>query len=158
MIAHALTIIRNEIRRHLGEAYDIADPANLVSLGNIAEILATDGSAREMLVLSVVNIREDKSLRNVPRASVTPDEVHENPPVFLSLTLLVSATHAKYTDALLAVSHVLRYFQSQPVFTPVNVAAASISTDAPAHPSDQLADFKFAVDIQSLSLAEDHHL
>ena len=158
MIAHALTIVRNEIRRHLGETYGMADPANLVSLGNIAEGLATDGIAREMLVLSVVNIREDKSLRNIPRASITLGEVLENPPVFLNFTLLVSATHAQYTNALLAVSQVLRYFQSQPVFTQHNVADASISTDAPPHAADQLVEFKFAVDIQSLSIEEVHHL
>ena len=158
MITHALTIMCNEIRRHLGETYDIGDPAKLVRLANIAEGLAAGGAEREMLVLSVVNIKEDKSLRNIPRVNVTPGEVHENPPVFLSLTLLVCATHANYTDALLAVSHVLRYFQSQPVFTQDNVAAASISTDAPAHQSDQLANFKFVVDIQSLSGEEVHHI
>ena len=157
MITHALTIIRNEIRRYFAETSGIA-PVSLVGLGNIAEGLAADGILREMLVLSVVNIKEDKSLRNIPRASITLGEVLENSPVFLSLTLLVCATHAKYTDALLAVSHALRYFQAQPVFTQDNVAAASISTDAPAHPADQLVDFKFAVDMQSLSMEEIHHL
>ena len=50
MIAHALTILRNEIRRHLGETYGIADSANVVSLGNIAEGVATDKIARETTV------------------------------------------------------------------------------------------------------------
>ena len=158
MIAHAVTIIRNELRRHLGEAYGIADAASLVRLGNIAEGVPTDEIARETIVLSVVNIKEDRSLRNIPRANVTLGEVHEHPPVFLGLTLLASATHARHTDALLAVSQVLRYFQSQPLFTQDTVAAASISADAPANPADQLAEFKCIVDIQSLSLEEVHHL
>lgn len=77
MIAHALSIILNELNRHL-TAYNLPDAtdteSNRAIIGNMAEGVAgssNGGVARNKLVLSVVNIREEKALKNLGWMSVT---------------------------------------------------------------------------------------
>lgn len=157
MIAHALTIIRNEVRRHFSEVYGLTDAAALVTLGNITQGFSTGAITREILVLSVVNLREERSLRNLP-SDDAPHTVVLQKPMALTVTLLVSATHAAYGDGLLALSRVLRMFHSQPLYTNASVASESMSVDAPDHAADRLASFKMAVEFHSPTLEEQHDL
>lgn len=166
MISHALTIITNEMNRHLSESYGADD--HQVGLGNLAEGFAANsgtpnssGVSRDRLYLSVVNIKEEKTLKNqanYSRNDITMKAAYENAPVFINLLVLMTATHSVYTNALLALSRAIRFFQSRNVFTQDNVAPASITTAAPLNPLDQLESFKLILDLYSPTMEEVNHM
>lgn len=162
MISHALTIVANEMNRHLEQVYQTVQPVAM--LGNLAEGVANDGNGptpRERLIFSVVNIKEEKSLKNV--ACQTRDDsqskiLYQNPPVYLNLLILLAATHKDYSDGLLMLSRAISFFQYRHVFTPDSVAPDSLQTKAPNNPLDQLTEFKLIFDLYSPNLEEVNHL
>ena len=163
MISHALTIVINELNRHLTDTYGALTPQ--AALGNLAEGFAASpgngGLARDLLYLSMVNISEEKTLMNLPnyvRNDVTLRVTYENPPVFLNFQILMAATHVSYNDALLVLSRAIRFFQSQNVFTPDSVDPASITTNEPINPLDRLESFKLIFDLYSPTMEEVNHL
>jgi hypothetical protein len=162
MITHALSIVVNELNRHLLE-YGPAAPS--VELGNIAEGFKSSaggsGVNRETLNLSIVNIKEEKSLKNSPyvtRDLVTKKALYENPPVYLNFMILVVATHVNYTGALLMLSRAIRFFQLTGAFTETSVAPASITNNAPVNPLDRLSKFRLVFDLISPTIEEVNHL
>lgn len=160
MISHALTIVINELDKHLTDTYVLGNPTK-VELGNLAEGFVTGGDSREKLILSMVNIKEEKTLKNLPnysRNDITLNTVYENPPVFLNLQILITATHANYTNALLVLSRAIRFFQFKNVFTQDNVEPVSITTNAPSNQLDQLESFKLIFDLYSPTMEEVNHL
>ena len=90
-----------------------ADPyqANRDTLANI----------QDSVVVTLVNIEEEKTLRNtayeVPRAS---GYSYQNPPIFLNLYVLFSANSNNYKNALIYLSDVVSFFQREKVFTPAS--------------------------------------
>ena len=162
MISHALTIVINELNKHLADNYGSAS-MNQGRLGSLAEgFTSGNGNAsRDMLNMSLVNIKEEKALKNVPtytRNDITLTAVYENPPAFLNFQILMAATHTDYTNALLVLSRAIRFFQFRNVFTQDNVAPASITTNAPGNSLDQLETFKLIFDLYSPSMEEVNHL
>lgn len=157
MIAHALTIVRNELERHLA-TYGGNSPH--ADLGNVAEVSTgqgNNGQTRNRVLLSLVNLQEERSLRNVP-AYVRDDSAltvrYENPPTFLNLAVLVAATHTAYSDALLALSRTLLFFQHRSTFTQDTVDPSSLSTGAPVNDLDRLAEFRLVFTLGSPTLEE----
>jgi|KBSSwiStaDraftv2_1062776.scaffolds.fasta_scaffold303384_2 hypothetical protein len=160
MIAHALSIVRNELDRHL-VSYGPAAPQ--AELGNVGEVLAggNNGPARGRIVLSVVNMQAERTLENVPnyiRDDTALQVRYENAPVFLNLAVLVTATHTTYMDALVALSRAILFFQHRHVFTPDNVDPSSLTTNAPVNALDRLEDFKLIFKLSSPTLEEVNHL
>lgn len=164
MFSHALTIVANELEAHLVNEYG-ADPGTVV-LGNVSEGLVANGGGgpgvqRDKLAFSVVNIREEKTLKNLPnqvRNDVTLRVTYENPPVFLNLHILIVATHASYTNALLMLSRAIRFFQFRNVFDQDSVSPDSMTKNAPANELDQLETFKLIFDLYSPTMEEVNHL
>lgn len=162
MISHALTIIINELNKHLADCYESVTPQ--VGLGNLAEGIASgtgSGLSRDMLYLSVVNIREEKTLKNLPnyvRNDVSHTVIYESPPVFVNFMILMAATHTVYTNALLVLSRAIRFFQFRNVFTQENVAPESITSSSPLNTLDQLESFKLIFDLYSPTMEEVNHL
>lgn len=160
MISHALTIVVNELNQHLKDNYGSA--STQVKLGNIAEGFSNgSGLSKDMFYLSIVNIREEKTLKNIQnyvRDDTTMKATYENPPVFLNFLVLMSATHTEYNNALLMLSRVIRFFQSKNVFTQDNVDPKSLTQSAPVKALDQLESFKLIFDLYSPSLEEVNHL
>src|SRR5882724_5734144 len=121
MLSHALTIVMNELEKHLTM---LGSPgSSQVELGNLSEGFKSGAGAgvlRDKIDLSVVNIKEDKTLKNLPnfvRNDSTLKATYENPPVFLNFQILVVATHVNYTNALLALSRTIQFFQFKNVLT-----------------------------------------
>jgi hypothetical protein len=164
MISHALTIVINELEKHLTDTYGSGAVSPQVRLGNIAEGIGNSsgtGVPRDILALSMVNIREEKALKNVSnqiRNDVTMKVVYQNPPVFLNCQILVVATHGNYSNALLMLSRAIRFFQFKNVFSQDSVTPASITTNAPASPFDTLETFKLIFDLYSPTMEEVNHL
>lgn len=157
MISHALTIVRNELERHLATFGGNSPHADL---GNIAEVTSgqtANGQSREKVLLSVVNIQEERTLKNVPtyvRDESTMRVRYENPPTFLNLAVLVAATHASYGDALRALSRALLFFQFRNVFTNENVTPESLTDGAPVNNLDRLVEFNLIFNLWSPTLEE----
>lgn len=165
MISHGLTIVINELKKHPEDVYGVPSSGDVVQLGNLAEGITSAGGnggiARGKLIFSVVNIKEEKTLKNLPnivRNDITLRATYENPPVFLNFQILITATDAVYSNALLMLSRAIRFFQSKNVFTQDDVSPASISTSAPANLLDRLESFKLIFDLYSPSMEEVNHL
>jgi hypothetical protein len=166
MISHALTIITNELEKHLTDVYGAPVVSPQVRLGNIAEGLSNGAGGsgavpRDVLGISMVNIREEKALKNlsnIVRNDAKLRVTYENPPVFLNFHILVVATHNSYSNALLMLSRVIRFFQSGNVFDQDTVAPASLQAGAPTNALDQLETFKLIFDLYSPSMEEVNHL
>ena len=165
MITHALLILQNELDEHL-KVYHQGLGSGRVVIANMAEGLKsgnTNGTVdAEKLVFTVVNIREEKALKNLPtyvRNDITMKASYENPPVFLNFLLLLSATHPLYDNAILYLSRAIRFFQYRNVFTQDNVAPDSLNIlQNSMTPMDQLESFKLILDLYSPSLEEVNHL
>ena len=165
MISHGLTIIINELKKHLEDVYSVAITDNEVQTGNLAEGIVTGvsqgGVVRDKLIFSVVNIKEEKALKNIPnyvRNDISLRATYENPPVFLNFQILITATHSSYDDALLSLSRAIRFFQSKNVFTQDSVSPESITTNAPINALDRLESFKMIFDLYSPSMEEVNHM
>lgn len=161
MISHALTIVVNELNSHLKEIY--AMDTEVARLGNPSDGFDTsnNASSRDSVIFSVINIREEKTLKNQPhylRDETTLKAFYENPPVFLNFQILVMAPHANYSNGLLMLSRVLRFFQYRNVFTHDSVQPASITGNAPPNDLDCLESFKLIFDLHSPSMEEINHL
>ncbi len=154
MIDHALIIVRNELEAHLVAAGN----STHAELGNIGELAgATSSQLRDKVLLSMVNLQEERTLKNSPtyvRDDAQLKVRYENPPTFLNLAILVTATHTNYINALRALSRALLFFQYRNVFTQDNVAPASLTTDAPTRDADRLAEFKLIFNLWSPTFEE----
>jgi hypothetical protein len=166
MLSHALTIVINELEAHLTSTYGAGAVTPQVRLGNIAEGVGNTGAnagavPRDILDFSMVNIREEKTLKNIPnytRNDALLRVVYQNPPVFLNFHILVVATHSIYANALLMLSRAIKFFQFSNVFDQNSVAPASLTTNAPGNPLDQLETFKLILDLYSPTMVEVNHL
>lgn len=160
MISHALQIVANELDQHLHTMYGAA--VGEVALGSPAQGLGTDPGniARDRIIITQVNLREEKTLKNQPnyvRDDVRLTAIYQNPPVFINLLVLFSATHVNYTNALSAVSRVVRFFQHQRVFTQDNVLPASLLA-AHINALDRLESFKLIFDLYSPTFEENSYM
>ncbi|TNE49971.1 MAG: DUF4255 domain-containing protein [Bacteroidetes bacterium] len=161
MIAHALDILRNELAANLA-TYPASNGGFSVALENIAQYnpATVDPNEPWDIVLSLVNLKEESSLKNVPhyvRNDVTAKVTYENPPVFVNQMLMFTVVRANYPLALTALSRIIRFFQSKRVFTQDNVAPASLAGTTILE-EDQLEDFTLIMDLYSPSLEEVNHL
>ena len=155
MLSHALTIVLNELEGHLTTTYGAAAVIPQVRLGNVSEGVAnsqanTGSVPRDILAFCIVNVREEKALKNVSNQVRNDAKLrvqYENPPIFLNLHLLVVATHSNYANALLMLSRAIRFFLFRNFFEQDSVAPASLTTNSPANALDQLKSFKLIFDL-----------
>lgn len=153
MIDHAMIIVRNELEAHLAGAGN----STHAELGNVGDIGQPQLHLREKVLLSVVNLQEERTLKNTPayvRDDVRLRVRYENPPTFLNLAVLVTATHVDYVNALRALSRALLFFQHRNVLTHDNVAPNSVILDAPPRDVDRLAEFKLIFNLWSPTFEE----
>ena len=154
-----MQIVTAELIDHLNVVYNTP---NAVDIANPSEGIGTDpvNIHRDRIVLSLVNLREEKSLKNTPhyvRDDAQLKVSYQNPPVYVNMVLLFFATHTNYRAALSSVSRVVRFFQHKNVFTQDNVAPSSIQSPL-INVLDQLATFKLIFDLYSPTLEEINHL
>jgi Pvc16 N-terminal domain len=163
MIAHALKIIQSELREHLLVYSPIDDDGNVI-LSNLSDGLAGSGGGtveRDRVVLNIVNIKEEKTLKNLPnyvKNDITLRASYENPPVFLNFMILFCATHSSYEKAILYLSRTIRFFQHKNVFTQDNVAPSILNAVSHKNLLDELETFKLVLDLYSPSMEEVNHL
>ncbi len=156
MIRDTLTMLEQQLNRR----YPPVNGQAFISLGNIA---GAEGGAEgggnlvqelDGLVLSLVNVTEDASLKNGPQHRVEAGRtVSYNRPIHLYLYLLFSAAHKNYPAALLALSRVIEFFQEENVFDAKNIDLQLLRkiSEAPQ-------EFRLVVELQSLSFEQVNHL
>jgi Pvc16 N-terminal domain len=156
MIDDALTLLREEL-----EAYVTPDA---VVIGNIAHWEAENNeNLKESLVLTLVNVEEESSLKNRSNQQRYPDGKirYEQPPIFINLYLLISANFSGsregYSKALGLLSRVLQFFQSKTVFTLANSPNNSLNQET----GDRLLllqDMKLYIEFYTLNFEQINHL
>lgn len=119
MLSEALTTIVDIINDYISPG---STDAPLV-LANISKANNGDDSSSSMtdkLVLSIVNIEEDRVARS-PENYIKENNIvkYKNPAIHLNITLMFAATH-EYVNALPLLEKIIRFFQIKNVFTPVN--------------------------------------
>lgn len=136
-----------------------------VVLGNISMsegLGGNEGYMQGRIVLSLVNIMEEATLKNVtPYVKVNNRFELTNTPAFLNLYLLFVAnlsgrgnitSDTDYANGLLRLSQVVEFFQSKSVFTVQN----SPSLDIIQNPDFQ--DFRVNMELFSMTFEQINHL
>jgi hypothetical protein len=159
VIHDALRLILNQLNRKLIGSGD----GDSVVLGNIATADAggeggggAGGAANlSRMVLSLVNVTEDHTLKNGPHHRHEAGRiVYENRPVNLYLFLLFSANHPVYATAVKQLGRVIEFFQGQNSFTARN---SPDFTEISAT-QEELAGLRIVVELQSLTFEQVNHL
>jgi len=98
-----------------------------VMLGNLSMVDSTLGegenSIADRVVVSVVNIQQESTLRNMAANrqifdnSGLPRGVARNPGIFLNIYLLIGANKTQYNIGLQRISQVISFFQRNSIFT-----------------------------------------
>lgn len=133
------------------------DSTATVVVDNIGFLETTNGdNLNNNIVISVVNLEEESTLKNQPAAKRFPPAmvVYENPPVFLNLYVLFTSNYwgDKYIFALKRISYVVQFLQSKSAFSWSSSVSGGISTD------DDLLDLKFTMELYTLTFEQLNHL
>lgn len=153
MISKALTILVRELNEYI-DSDDLSggNRPDVVELGNIALAESsgnTNNGALEKIVLSLVNIEEEKRLKNAPVYVKNGNQTeYTNPPVSLNLYLLFSCSFDNYTTALRRLSQVITFFQGKFVFTQSNSPNTGFADDG------QLSGMKLILDLHTLNFEQ----
>ena len=156
MIFESMKLLVEELNGYLNSFETQSD--DTVVLGNIAQIeqaAVSTPSAQGLLnkvVLTLINIEEEKTLKNLPNYKLVNNSAeYANPPVHLNLYILFSATSSSYENALKYLSRVIQFFQMKRTFTQQNSPLNN-------QPGIQMESFKLILDLYSPSLEETNFL
>lgn len=145
MIYETLQIIADEVNVFFRQQ-GLADDGDVVVLDNIALADSDHESAAEMankVVLSLLTIDEEATLRNMPNKSVVSNRTeYKNEKINLNLYVLFSGNKTFYKDSLRFVSKVIEFFQSKNKYTQANT---SFNRSLP--PFDEIEEFRFTLEL-----------
>lgn len=119
MIYKALLFLTNELNDYFNTVYQPLEPKAVLS----AHVNADGSTATDLLnkvSLTLINLEPEATIRNLPPERGSSGELRLNPPLRLSLRVLIAANFSDYEDSLLFLSSTLAFFQGHNVFTPQN--------------------------------------
>lgn len=164
MIELILNLLTNQLSDYILTQDSQADAPPVV-LGNIGLSQALGGNESYMqgrIVLSLVNIMEESTLKNTsPYQRFGNHSELLNPPAFLNLFLLFTANFNSsqgssspivYSNSMIRLSQVIEFFQSKRLFSIQN------SPDANVLQNPNLQAVKIKMDLMSLSFEQVNHL
>lgn len=129
LIGNILDRIREELVA--GDDPRVPDSVTLANISLVDAFNAQDPNLQNNLVISLVNIEEEKALRYAKTTTVIPGQnpndsrvITHNPVIFLNLFVLFSSNHSNYRIALNQLSAVINFFQRKLVFTGAEVGEA----------------------------------
>lgn len=155
MMVEAMAMLLRQLNEYIAQVEGSAGAPSQAVQGNIAQLdraeIATE--LDNHIVLSLVNIEEERTLKNGTTAFTTGsgDVAYRNRPIHLNLLLLFSANYRNYGTALRRLAQVLTFFQGKQKFT-----FANSPSPGPLQPA--IADFSLAMDLLSLTFEEVNHL
>ena len=155
MIKAALQYIKEELSNFLIK--DLNDSGVEVELGNIA-LFETEGSTAidEKLVVSLVNIEEESTLKNTKNIQHTLNGGidYTRPPVFLNLYLLFSCNYTNYETALNRLGNVILFFQQRRRF---DLKSMTTSTNENLI-GDRTLGFRLTFELYTLTFEQINHM
>ncbi|GGB82370.1 DUF4255 domain-containing protein [Dyadobacter sediminis] len=124
MIYPALKAIAERLNKSIyGKWGDtINGTGDIVQLNNIASISEEKNDLQNRIIITLIKIEEEASLKNTAFYSGIAERKKEkearkfNPPVFLNLYLLVSVTKKNYAESLQLLSDTIVFFQAHKNF------------------------------------------
>lgn len=154
MLVEAISLLLSQLNQYIlhadGSALGTVAPA---VWGNIAQFDHPEigPDLENKLVLTVVNIEEEKTLKNATNQTRDPSGSveYKNPPLHLNLVVLFAANYRNYETALKRLTQVLSFFQGKQRFTSKNSPGAGLA------PTTELS---LTMDLLSLSFEEVNHL
>lgn len=135
MLYETLQILKEQLETY----FDEVGLGKIVLLDNIALWESGSDDAKNLegkVVLTLLNIEEEASLKNAPAVKVVNNKTeYRNPPVNLNLFLLVSANCDSYDLSLRSISKTIEFFQAKKIFTSGNTVynRANVSFDVLDH-------------------------
>ena len=148
MIFDALKLIKVAVDNYM-ETLSLNEE---VMIDNVAMAEALGGYKTQLnghLVMSLVNLQEEATLKNRPYHHLNNNHVvYKNPPVPINIFLLFSALHEDYDTALKVLSRVVECFQSRKEISPVTIPRSL----------DVSPDVKVFLDLYSLTFEQLNHL
>ncbi|MEN2280575.1 DUF4255 domain-containing protein [Algoriphagus sp. SE2] len=125
MIDQVLGAVVELVNEHIGNV----EPE--VILGNLSLLDSSqqggETNITDKVVVSVINIQEESSLRNNPANKQIYDNmglprgVSRNPGIFLNVFLLIGANKDQYNIGLQRISQVISFFQANSIFTETDI-------------------------------------
>ncbi len=155
MIDKALQLILAQLNQYIPPP---VPGANEVVLGNIALNESPEqDETKNKVVISVVNVEEESTLKNALSYRKTVNDVkYMEPPVHLNLYLLFSANYPEaYETALIRLSEVIRFFQSRKIFS-VDTAQPLPDTLDPTDPD--IMGLYLTMEFYTLTFEQINHL
>ena len=145
MIFETLAILSEEVDAYLG--------GDVIVIENVTSVDLTEGRGTlvaNKVILSLLNIQEESTMKNFPNVSVKGDRMlYKNPIVNLNLFLLFSANRSTYTQSLSDLSKVIEFFQGKKQFTQSNtIFKREVS------PLNNVGNFKFSVELYTPTFEE----
>jgi len=147
-----LVFLKEKVKDYDGGSTDIVEITNIATLNDGDDFL----ESTVPIVLSIVNIEEDRVARNPnlyiknTDPNLTSINKHTNPAQHLNISLLFTAydkDRSKYLDGISKLEHVIRCFQEKHVFY--------IDDDGNEVPSPETENHhKLILDIESLKISE----
>lgn len=153
MLYESLLLLKGQLNAYyttLHERVSSIDPSPVI-LENVAALNETQLGDAQNVYITLVNLAEESTLRNTPNFRKQDDRtVYEQPPIYLNLHVLFSVVmRDEYEKALLHLSHLIKFFQGQPVFNQKLTADHSFGTGA---------EFNLIMDLCSPSLEQANFL
>lgn len=156
MILEATSLILAQVNQYIhqadGNPLGTADP---VVVGNISQVENTNVASdlENKVVLTLVNLSEEAALKNLSAVNRSPSGSisYQNPPIYLNLYLLFSATYTNYATALRRLAQVITFFQSKKTFTLSN-SPGSVNNISPT------TDLTLHIDLLTLNFEEVNNL
>lgn len=164
MIALALKLLRDELSNYIIQNKRASDliKDDEITLGNIASMdNDTTGVFNDKVILSLVNIEEESTLKNGSHIIKTNTGIkYIEPAIHLNLYILISATQKdkpladNYEIPLDRLSLVLQFFQAKKSFTVQNSPFSKISSNN----SPEIDELKLNVELYTLTFEQINHL
>ena len=155
MMVEAMTLLLKQLNAYIAQADGSAGTPNPAVWGSIAHLDRSEIAADldNHLVLSLVNIEEERSLKNgrVTTTLPTGEVGYQNRPIHLNLFLLFTANYRNYGTALKRLAQVLTFFQGKQRFTLRNSPNG-------APPPSRIVELSLAMDLMSLTFEQVNHL
>jgi hypothetical protein len=137
MIFTAFKLLKDQLDNYIQSFNPMGnDPEGHVVLDNVATLETPDRppGAEEKIILSMVNIEEEATLKNSTHFYKNAQGIaYHNPPIYLNLYMLVSAHYKNYEDALSRLSQAIQFFQGKTSFNVKNSPDASLPDDLQLH-------------------------
>ncbi|NEQ53453.1 MAG: DUF4255 domain-containing protein [Leptolyngbya sp. SIO3F4] len=154
MISEAIRLIQVNLQRYILEFEPELGPDQIVIVDNIAlaEELGGSNNISDHVVMSLVNVQEESTLKNAPPYRVSDSRtIYRNPPVHINLFILFSCLHQQYATSLRLLSRVIEFFQWQKEF--------SFSlTPVTGNTSREIQEIVIRPDLYSLTFEQLNHL